>query len=91
MPHFKSAAETLHFLSEEDILNGGRALLPEDAAEITDSEAESIRAAQRAAVKAAEPPSPVISPEQKLAAFLAANPDVLQLVQAAGLSSSTSS
>lgn len=84
MPHFKAPNDTLHFLSDEDILNGGLSLLPEDAIEITEAQADAIRAAQRAAAEAAAPaPVPVQNAEQKLAAFLSANPDVMKLIQGA--------
>lgn len=83
MPHFKTPDNALHFLSDEDIANGGLDLLPLGCVEITDQEAEAIRAAAQAAAEAAAPPAPQVSPEQKLAAFLAANPDVLNLVQGA--------
>lgn len=83
MPHFKTPDEKLHFLSDEDIANGGLELLPAGCIEITDDEAEEIRAAEQAAAEAAAPTAPVQNPEQKLAAFLSANPDVMKLIQGA--------
>ena len=48
--YFKDPKNYLHFLSDEDIANGGMALLPSDCVEITDAEAASIREAQLADV-----------------------------------------
>ncbi|HSN39086.1 MAG TPA: hypothetical protein VLT92_02725 [Burkholderiales bacterium] len=45
MPHFKDTAGRLHELSVQDVANGGLSLLPADCVEITDAEAEQIRAA----------------------------------------------
>lgn len=39
MPHFKAPDNTLHFLSDEDVANGGIALLPKGSTEITDAQA----------------------------------------------------
>lgn len=83
MPNFKSSNNTLHFLSDVDIANGGLDLLPADCAEITDAEAAAIRAAEQATAEAAAAAQPQVSAEQKLAAFLTANPDVLALVSGA--------
>lgn len=83
MPHFKDNHDKLHFLSDEDIANGGANLLPEGLVEIPDDEAAAIRSAEQAAAEAAAPTAPTVSPEQKLAAFLAANPDVMKLIQGA--------
>lgn len=83
MNYFKAPDGTLHALSDEDILNGGLALLPDDAVQITDAEANEIRSAQQAAAEAAAAAAPKVTPEQKLAAFLAANPDVMKLIQGA--------
>lgn len=46
--HFKDENGGLHFLSGEDISNGGMVLLPSGCVEITDEEADAIRAAQLA-------------------------------------------
>lgn len=43
--HFKDENNLLHFLSDEDIANGGMAYLPACCVEITDEEADAIRAA----------------------------------------------
>lgn len=45
MPFYKSPDGFLHFLSHEDIDNDGELLLPVGSVQITDAEAESIRAA----------------------------------------------
>ena len=73
--HFKAPDNSLHSLSEEDILKGGRALLPIGSVAISDEEAEAIRKANQPVVGpiAVEPQ---IDPVEKLRAFLAANPDV---------------
>lgn len=42
--HFKDENNCLHFLSDEDIANGGMALLPAGCMEISDEEADAIRA-----------------------------------------------
>ena len=39
MPYFKDKEGSLHFLSEQDITNGGEALLSSDCQPITDDEA----------------------------------------------------
>ena len=44
MPHFATPQGVLHFLSNEDILQGGLTLLPEDAFEISEEEAAAMRA-----------------------------------------------
>lgn len=43
--HFKDQTGGLHFLSDADLAYGAMALLPAGSVEITDAEAESIRAA----------------------------------------------
>lgn len=43
MPYFKDASGGLHFLSNEDIANGGAALLPSGCTEITDAQAQAIQ------------------------------------------------
>jgi hypothetical protein len=43
MPHFKSEDGLLYFLSEEDIANGGKSLLPDGCTLITDQEADGIQ------------------------------------------------
>lgn len=45
MSFFKDPQNKVHFLSEEDIANGGKALLPEGSVEVTDEEAEQLRLA----------------------------------------------
>jgi hypothetical protein len=77
MPYFKAPDNSLHFLSIDDIANGGESLLPIGCAEITDEEAESIR---QESIDAQVQAEPIVNAEQKLAAFLSANPDVLALV-----------
>lgn len=54
MPFFKTPANALHFLSDEDIANGGESLLPAGCAAITDAEADQIRAARQPAPSAAD-------------------------------------
>lgn len=44
MPHYTTPAGVLHYLSAEDILNGGLTLLPEDAFEISEAEAAALQA-----------------------------------------------
>lgn len=44
--HFKDENNLLHFLSDDDIANGGMELLPFGCVEITDEEAEYLRAAK---------------------------------------------
>jgi hypothetical protein len=39
MPYFQSASGSLHYLSDEDIANGGMSLLPDGSIQITDDEA----------------------------------------------------
>lgn len=46
--YFKDQNGGLHFLSDEDIANGGMKFLPPGCVEITDEEADAIRAAQLA-------------------------------------------
>ena len=46
--YFKDKNGGLHFLSDEDIANGGTAMLPADCVEITDDEADAISAAHLA-------------------------------------------
>ncbi len=48
MPNYKAPDNSLHFLSDEDIANGGEALLPAGSVQISDAEAEAIRAVQNA-------------------------------------------
>lgn len=48
--YFKDENNCLHFLSDEDTASGGVALLPAGCVEITDEEADSIRAEQIAAL-----------------------------------------
>lgn len=45
--HFKDHNNALYFLSAEDIARGGRSLIPANCVEITDTEADEIRAAQQ--------------------------------------------
>lgn len=78
MPHFKAPDQSLHFLSDADISNGGESMLPSGCIQITDAEAERIRLAEQVVAPTVTPSE---TPEQKLAAFLAANPDVLALVE----------
>lgn len=42
--YFKSPENTLHFLSDEDIVNGGKAYLPVGCVEISDAEAGALHA-----------------------------------------------
>ena len=44
--HYKDTQNRLHFLSDEDIANGGERMLPTGCIQITDAEATEIRAAQ---------------------------------------------
>lgn len=77
MPHYKSPINALHFLSDEDILNGGEALLPHGCVRITDAEAEQIRLAQGDVA----PVAPTQDPIAKLRAFLALHPDVVAALE----------
>lgn len=43
MPNYKSQDGKLHFLSDEDVVNGGVLLLPIGSVSITEQEAEAIR------------------------------------------------
>lgn len=43
MPYFKDQNGGVHFLSDEDIANGGEALLPVGCVEITDAQAQAIQ------------------------------------------------
>lgn len=59
MPYFKDKAGALHFLSAEDVANGGEQYLPPNAVAITDAEAQAIQnppltLAQAQAAKVAE-------------------------------------
>ena len=45
MPYFKDPENTLHFLSEEDISNGGETLLPIGCMQITAAQADALRSA----------------------------------------------
>lgn len=45
MPHFKDSLNRLYFLSDEDIANGGEALLPIGCVQITDEQADALRSA----------------------------------------------
>ena len=45
MPYFKDAQNGLHFLSDDDLSNGGLALLPSECSAISDAEAAVIEAA----------------------------------------------
>ena len=42
MPYFKTPNNTLHFLSLEDIKNGGESYIPHDAVQISDEEYQSL-------------------------------------------------
>ncbi|WAL80944.1 DUF4376 domain-containing protein [Pandoraea sp. XJJ-1] len=42
MPYFQDTSGRLHFLSEDDIANGGESFLPSGCTSITDAEAEAI-------------------------------------------------
>ncbi len=48
--YFKDENNYLHFLSDEDIANGGMQFLPAGCGQITDEEADTIRAEQLAAM-----------------------------------------
>lgn len=76
MQYFKAPDNSLHALSNEDIANGGKSLLPIGCMEITEVEAETIRAASAPPVIEVAP----IDPLDKLRTFLAANPDVAALL-----------
>jgi hypothetical protein len=80
MPYFKAPDNSLHFLSADDLGNGGLSLLPIGCTEITDDEVASIQHALQVAIDAQVQAEPIVNAEQKLAAFLSANPDVLALV-----------
>jgi hypothetical protein len=43
MPYFQDATGELHYLSDEDVANGGQRLLPPDCNPITDSQAAAIQ------------------------------------------------
>lgn len=73
---YKAPDNSLHFLSDEDIANGGEALLPAGCVQITDEEAEAIRVVNLPASE----PAPAVEPVDKLKAFLTANPDVAALL-----------
>lgn len=45
MPYFKDSNNKLHFLSTEDIANGGKKYLPTGSKQITDAAAETLQAA----------------------------------------------
>lgn len=53
MPYFKTPDNALHFLSEEDIANGGMDLLPAGCIEITSAEAEALRSVMAASTTTA--------------------------------------
>jgi hypothetical protein len=74
MPHYKDTGNQLHFLDDTAF----EYMLPEGSVQISDEEADAIRAEQQAATPAPEPVEPVT----KLKDFLAANPDVAALLGA---------
>lgn len=74
MPNFKQLNGSLHYLSDEDIANGGLFLLPCDVEQITDEEAEEIRNSSI--------PEPTI--EQKRNAIKAKFTDTMQIKAFAG-------
>lgn len=60
MPHFKAPDNSLHFLSNEDIANGGVKLLPVGSVQITDDQARTLLASLQTVPSAPE----VVSPRQ---------------------------
>jgi hypothetical protein len=81
MKNYKDNAGTLHFLTDEDILNGGENLLPPECLDpvnqITQEEADVIALSK---VVILPPPTPV-DPVTKLKDFLITNPDVAALLK----------
>lgn len=70
MPHFKDQSSRLYFLSDDDIEAGGVALLPAGSEQITDAEADTIRAA----MQPTEPAVPqIVTRRQAMLALLAAD------------------
>ena len=47
MPYFKAPDNSIHFLSDEDIANGGEKLLPAGCVQITDAEVTALLAAKQ--------------------------------------------
>lgn len=70
MPHFKDKAGGLHFL---DNIADAPALLPAGYVEITDAEADAIRAANRVSTDGPIGPPAVVSPRQIRQALTRAN------------------
>ena len=60
MPYFKAPDNSIHFLSIEDIANGGEKLLPAGCVQITDAEATALLAAQQPAPTVPQ----IVSPRQ---------------------------
>lgn len=61
MPYFKDPSNALHFLSTEDVANGGGGFLPAGCVSITDAEAAVIQAPTLAQAKASKLVSLMVS------------------------------
>lgn len=83
MPNYKDTENKLHWLDDES----HEYLLPAGSVKISEAEAEEIRASEVAPVVEAPAVCAVESAKEKLKAFLAANPDVIEVIENSASSS----
>lgn len=75
--YYISPDDTLYFLSDDDILNGGESVLPPGSKPVSDEEGKRREALVNVPI---DVPPEVQDPIKKLADFLKANPDVKALL-----------